>query len=193
MTKHSNKSSLLYNYIITDENNKIIKKSRVKKAESYVANFINTLCACFAEDWYRWSAVPMITTTGILYTKYNKAMSINGALGDLTRGIIVGSGTTAVDIEDYRIDTIIAHGTGAGQLQYSAVSFGAPTQTASVIKFIVTRTFTNGTGSDVTIREIGLYGVNDNSFLLIRDILTSPETIANNEKITFNYTIQTSL
>jgi len=194
MTKYNNKSSLLYNYTIADKNDTILKKSRLKKCNSYVANFISLLRNAFYNYSFAWWPGTLTKTTdGSVYRPSTQNLLVSSTTGDITQGLVVGSGDTAVDIEDYSLETIIANGTSAGQLQYSAVTFGAPTETSTVAKFIVTRTFTNGSGGDVTIKEIGLIGRGNYDSLLIRDVLTSPETIAHTEKITFNYTLQTSL
>lgn len=72
-------------------------------------------------------------------------------------------------------------------------------------KTVVQRSFTNGTGADVTVKEIGLYlfgsksgfytaGSNpDNSLVMIaRKVLETPVTIANGDTTPFQYTLDFS-
>lgn len=123
---------------------------------------------------------------------------LNALITDATFGTVVGSGTNAAAVTDTDLQTLIAHGTSSGQLQYSAVSFGAPTTDSSTTSFIVTRVFTNGSGGTVTVNEIGLvciaYGTDNNirNFLIVRDIPT-PITILNSQALTLNYTFKTTI
>lgn len=78
------------------------------------------------------------------------------ALGVDTYGIQVGSNATAVALSDYKLNTQITHGTGAGQLKYSGQSGFGPISSGSSRAFRLSRYFTNDSGGDVTIREVGL-------------------------------------
>ena len=114
-----------------------------------------------------------------------------------TYGILVGTGTTAPTIDDYRIETKITHGIGAGQLQYSAVAFGAPTSDGAVSHFTITRDFSNASGGPVTVREVGLVaqfgrmGSGSDYFLTIRDAVNI--TIPDGETLTVNYRLQATV
>ena len=71
-------------------------------------------------------------------------------------GIVVGSDSTAVDFDNYIPNAKIAHGAGAGELQYGLGevpnrSWADPTMTVSHA-----RTFANSSGGNVTVRESGL-------------------------------------
>jgi hypothetical protein len=83
--------------------------------------------------------------------------NIAAAAGDALRGIVVGTGTNAVVIGDYALQTKIVHGVGAGQLQYGLQSWVAPTTTGSTRKFTISRTWTNGTANPITVNEVGIY------------------------------------
>jgi hypothetical protein len=83
--------------------------------------------------------------------------TVLGASGEAW-GIVVGTGTTAVAITDYALGTLVAHGTGAGQLSHGAVSIGTvPTTSGSKRYFTINRSFTNNTVSNITLDEVGLY------------------------------------
>jgi hypothetical protein len=111
-----------------------------------------------------------------------------------TYGILVGTGTTAPTIDDYQMETKIPHGTGAGQLQYSAVAFGAPTSDGTVSHFTITRDFSNASGGPITVREVGLVvyfqrmGSGSGYYLTIRDAVNI--TIPDGETLTVNYRLQ---
>ncbi len=121
----------------------------------------------------------------------------NGPINDATYGIMVGTGTTAPTINDYQMETKIAHGVGAGQMQYSATSFGAPTEDGTTSHFTVTRDFANNSGGSITVREIGLinqfrdWGNAIRYFLTIRDAVNI--TVPDGETLTVNYRIQATV
>jgi len=103
-----------------------------------------------------------------------------GALGDIagasgadTRGLVVGTGTNAVTIADYALQTKIAHGISAGQLQYGSHTFIAPVTTGSNNDWYASRSFTNGSGGSITVNEIGIYYYASYYFLLERTKLAS--------------------
>lgn len=104
-------------------------------------------------------------------------------LGDATSGIIAGTGATAVDVGDYKIQTLIAHGVGSGQLQYQNMLFDNVTIVGSTLSFGVKRTFVNGSGASITINETGAYYVmnygGNKSLLYFRNVLLTPQVIVN--------------
>ncbi len=80
--------------------------------------------------------------------------------GSTAAGILVGSNVGAESFEDYVLLTLIANGTGAGQLSYVAseayvVSYVAGTKTLSAT---LVRYMNNNSPGDVTVREVGLVG-----------------------------------
>ena len=84
---------------------------------------------------------------------------------------MVGTGNTAPTINDYNLESKISHGTGAGQLQYGAVTFGEPTCDASSCHFTITRDFSNSSGAEIVVYEIGLIcravdGGNDKALII---------------------------
>ncbi len=98
-------------------------------------------------------------------------------IGDSTYGIQVGSGNAEESFEQYSLETLIAHGTGAGQISYGAME--APAETYETVSktysILHKRFFNNNSGSDITVHEIGLVGKHDNSYekvMYTRDLAT---------------------
>ena len=123
--------------------------------------------------------------------------AVNAAITVTTYGIQVGTGTGTESINDTAIGTLIAHGTGAGQLQYGAVTFGAPSTTATTTTFRITRVFTNGSAGAITVQEITLVGRQTGgapaaSFLLVRD-LTGAVSVGVGAQLTVNYNLTTTI
>jgi hypothetical protein len=83
------------------------------------------------------------------------------AIGVTTHGILAGTGTTAPAITNYGMQTLITHGTGAGQLSYAAQIMNTTLWTVSGSDSYCenARTLTNSTADTITIREVG-YVVN---------------------------------
>jgi len=78
--------------------------------------------------------------------------------GDSGRGLVVGSGSSPNTVDTYKLESLIPHGTSTGQLQYGETSVSGPTQVSpEVLEVQYYRSFTNGSGGDVVIRECGIY------------------------------------
>ena len=114
--------------------------------------------------------------------------------GNDTKGIVVGTGTTAVAIDDYKIETIIAHGTGSGQLDYGA-STVTSYESASEDYVLCQRVFTNLNAASLSVTESGIYVKNksDCCFCIARDIFASAYALANGDTLTVQYFIKVVL
>jgi len=116
-----------------------------------------------------------------------------------TQGIVVGSGSTAVTFSDYKLETIIGSGSGSGQLTYNASVWQAMTTPTDSSSWQVTRTFTNNSGSTITVREVGIYmesGLQAGgsiNFCGARDVLAEAVEVEALHVLTVTYTIQMTL
>jgi len=130
-------------------------------------------------------------------------MAATAASGDSAYGILVGSGSGSYSPNDTGLASLIPGTT----LSYGAVSVDKPTDTGSALQIVITRTFSNNSGSDVTVTEVGLVGVHylkitSSSGVLIRegpfyvllahDFLSSPITVPNGATLTVRYIINVS-
>lgn len=110
--------------------------------------------------------------------------------------IIVGTGTNAVSFSDYNLQTGIANGTAAGQLVYGPMIVdGALTVSGSDCYFLTARSFTNSSGSDITIHEVGLTSriANSSTQYFLIDRTLSAYTIANGNSVIITYKIMISV
>jgi len=122
-----------------------------------------------------------------------QAWCVNAASADANYGVMVGSGTTAVTVSDYALATKIAHGTGTGQLQYGAVTLIAPTIVGNDCYCEVVRGFTNGSGSTVTVAEIGLVDRYEGQalyWLMCRDVLGTAIDVLDTKTLTITYRVK---
>ncbi len=172
-----------------------------RKSESYVQQFLQLLFTqmTLASETY---PVSIRDTSNTLrdIAAANHGLASGGfifdvlaAAGTVTFGITVGTSNVAPTIADYVLGTPIAHGVGAGQLQYSIVSFGAPAADAATSQVTITRNFANGSGGAITVEEVGLYcraldivGPAARYFMIIRDV-TGGIVIPDGQTLTVNY------
>lgn len=103
--------------------------------------------------------------------------------GTTTRGIMIGTGTNAVTIEDYALQTQVTV-----NWTYGAVTFSLDNPAGNEWHINVIRTFTNSTGGSVDIKEIGLVGYTGATNHLI-DRTLHTITVANTAATTITYTI----
>jgi hypothetical protein len=145
--------------------------------------------------------IPIVDTGGVSRavigsgTSGYYAFRCNAGAGVVTNGIVAGTGTNAVTESDNALQTLIAHGTGSGQLSYGAVGFTAPATAGSTTSFTISRTLTNSSAGSITIREIGLYAQGyyastPGFFCIIRD--TTNQTVASTHNVVITYTIAVS-
>lgn len=178
-----------------------ITRHEEKLSESFVKQFLQLLWASCVRvgTGYRIKDYQVRDVDGDLNPVQVASTSFQANAGPNidTYGILAGTGTTAPAIDDYQMETKISHGIGAGQLQYSAVAFGAPTSDGTVSHFTITRDFSNASGSPVTVREVGLVvrfermGSGYDYYLTIRDAVNI--TIPDGETLTVNYRLQAAV
>ena len=103
-------------------------------------------------------------------------------------GIVVGTGTNAVTVTDFALQTPIADGTDSGQLEYLSCGMTNYRISGNTGSFDIERLFRNSSGGSITINEIALYGgsidfngialySNPRSFCLIRDLVSPGFTL----------------
>ena len=119
-------------------------------------------------------------------------------LGD-SIGIQVGSNATAPTPTDYAMNTRIAHGQAVGQLVYAGCEVEPPVISAPNATMLIRRYFTNKSGGNVIVREVGLYTIGLTgattgfAFLICRDALATDITVLNNELLRVEYTMQVTV
>ena len=117
------------------------------------------------------------------------AFLANGASGDITRGVVVGSGSTPVTADDYKLESIIAHGTGVGQLSYDMVAIQKMPPVGSTIVIAVTRIVSNNSAAPVSFSELGIYQVGQAAIMTLRDVIASPVVLNLGESALIAYKI----
>ncbi|MDD5539698.1 MAG: hypothetical protein PHG61_03300 [Candidatus Marinimicrobia bacterium] len=179
-------------WMVRDTKTGEVTEHVIKRSESYVRGFLD-LFYVQTNQISRDSLYQLRDTSNALQDVAQSAYSFrcNAGAGIITHGIMVGTDNTAPTINDYKIGTLIAHGVGAGQLQYGAVTFGAPASDATTSQFTITRNFANASGGVVTVEEVGLYNITRTYatsyyIMTIRDV-TGGIAVPNGQTLTVNY------
>ena len=192
---------LRYSYEIR-EDGKLIKAIKPKKCKSFTNNWAAIMYGIMGGGFCSITDVDNSTINACLGVKFGAAytcnMSIASGAGAETSGIQVGTGTTAPTIDDYVMETLIAHGSSASQLQYAACTVGSASSDASDATFRATRVFTNASGGSITVEEIGIvmlinYDQGSGAYALIVRDVTGGIAVANTQSLTLNYDFTTSL
>jgi len=196
---------LYYRIIVKDKNGKVIKKTRLRRSRSFTIAMLQFIEQLICRDYDSTIDAPYViikNTVGVNKTLHpsmsNSVCAVFCPDNSSTWGILVGTGTTAPTNMDYNLATQIAHGTGAGQLDYGAHSRVQAREVGSNVDLVISRSFYNGSGNTVTIKEIGFTcaSMDDTAnpfyFLLARDVV-SDTPVLNTETATVQFTLRTTV
>jgi hypothetical protein len=194
---------------VKDKNGKLIEHKRFK-SHSWLKQWIQILKGEFAtrhaytvgsgnvninDEGGSSRAYPPHTTGTQAMNTMN--LSTLGDAGDVTQGIIVGSSDTSNSLATYSLASKIGHGSGSGQLIYGAETVEDVSNPSGMnLQFRVIRAFTNNSGASVTAKEIGILvkkvdtSFNARSFLIVRDVLSSPSSVPDGATMTVRYIIK---
>ena len=183
------------------------------RSKSWVRNFYNWMVtqqmACNSNilgTTYEAGTLAVKDTNGIVRSHGTYAIRLNevasgygyrGATGSTTNGIVAGTGNAAESFESHILDSLIANGTGAGQLQYQEMSAPTPVWDSQNKTFTLEleRIMINSSGGAIDVKEVGLialliYAVTVSRYLVARDVLSSSVNVPNESQIKATYTIQ---
>ncbi|MBA7698859.1 hypothetical protein ES703_107542 [subsurface metagenome] len=128
---------------------------------------------------------------------YNTELVDHGFRGDsasTSNGIVVGSGDNAESFEDYALQTLIAEGSGAGQLNYilsevPVASYEAGPKTWSIT---MVRYMNNNSGGNINVNEAALVAEENYQKMACytRDKLPATVTVPDTGQLKVTYTIQ---
>jgi len=182
--------SLSYEVIVTDKEGQVIQRE-------------NGTARSFTEAWNKMinsnarqgsNTIKDTDGTDRSVGAASSHLRASAGIGDVSRGIRVGRGTTPVDISDYALDNPVDEGTGPGQLSHQEMQFSDPAVVGSDCSFKLWRVMFNYTGALVSgIREIGCYVMMASYYALaFRDVLVSSFSVPDGGAITITYEIKVS-
>jgi len=171
---------------------KLISKTPMRRSKSFVLQFLQILEA----QMFPSVDVAITDTSDYPYDTPDEVGNFDceGPVGNVNEGTVVGTGTTAPDNLDNKMETKIAHGSGAGELNYGAQSKTTTAEVGANVDFIITRTFTNGSGNTINVTEAGLQTRYDSTrfALSIHDTFEAV-AVDNGQVLTVTYTIRTTV
>ena len=183
-------------YITTKVTNRygktVYKKTRA--CHSLVLAFLQIL----EVQLYPSSGVSIKDSSGSDNVTVDNAASFNaeGGATQVAWGIVVGTGSTPQANDDYVMETLIAHGSGATQLNYGATSKVAAQVVGGNVDFVLQRTFVNGSGGTINVTEFGIYmssntGSGTDYNLGMHDVVGAV-AVLNGQTLTVTYTFRTT-
>jgi hypothetical protein len=145
----------------------------------------------------RYDTDDMITISGTDPDSRNASYGILAQAADDTMGLIIGTGSTAEDFEDYTIETLTPNGSGAGppiEFDYTQSELHSVTNSTLTLKDTRIRDFNNNSGSSEDIEEVAeymqVYQVAARVIMTIRDV-TGGDTVA--DAAQYRVTLESSL
>lgn len=100
----------------------------------------------------------------------------------------VGTGDTSFSVEQFKLDSIVTTGAGAGQLVINAMNALTAAYANKTWTGVLSRIFNNNSGSPITIKETGLSG-NIADICWERSVLSPAIIVPNGAQLTVSYRI----
>ena len=179
-------------YRITQKNGILLRRLAYSEpAHSFVQQWVRSIKGY----WQQAAEANVRNTSGNLVGYTFNNVRITAPAGDTTHGTVLGTGTNAVTIEDYALQTKINHGSAAGQLDYKAQGFTPYELVGSTAKFKTTRQLENLSGGTITVNEAAIY-LRDGAgqyFCLLRDLVAGGFDIPHTQIAEFRYTFKATI
>lgn len=175
---------------VKDKAGNILYKQK-KEANSLVKGFISLLCAQMVSN-----GVPNQQIIDGSYVTANPNASTLASIGTAggLQGIVVGTGTGTVSLTDHKLDTVITHGIGNGQLQYAAGGYTYPVTSGNTQYFTISKIFTNGSAGTINATEVGIYAYNGAAgYNMCIDRTLLAFSVLSGATATITYTIQVTV
>lgn len=164
--------------------------SRINSETTYKAGSLALMDASGSETSSLYSSIcayksSSSSTIGCDLTSYI------GSSGKSDQGIVIGTGTEAESFEGYTLGTLIANGTGSGQMSYAAQEATTMSYDSGTKVMIATliRYFNNNSGGVINVSEVGWYVYYRPSIMVSRDLQSPTVAVADADQLKVTYTI----
>jgi hypothetical protein len=140
-------------------------------------------------------------TSAFTYWGYYGSIEASGGYfepaSSTAHGIRIGTDNTAEALNDYSLGSLIAHGTGAGQMQYSVTSLTEAWDAGNSRWYAQwDREFTNGSSGSITVNEMDMVfnaNAQSNSYMqMYRDVIGGGQAVDVGESLGVTYEIRHS-
>lgn len=171
---------------LRDVSGRLIKRFPWKSANSLLKQFIQVLAVQMSQI-----AQSIRTTINTLISlgAETSSFQVNAGIDITTWGILIGTGTTAVTMTDYKLVTQVS-----ANVAHGAVSLAVENPDAATWRLAISRAFTNNTGASLGIREVAIYfdpGAWAEMICLDRTLYSVD--VPNGVAVTFTYRITVTL
>ena len=181
---------------VRDVEGRIVRRGRWRRSHSFVKQFPQMLLCRMRSS----GDVPATDIAGAsrnmqrLGSGDGGFMNTGGILGVDAQGVVIGTGSTPVGVDDYALEAKIAHGTGGGQMEYGVGTFSSVSVAGGTASFTTVRSFVNSSGASITVNEYGMYTtVHDGGtwryYLSARDLITGGQAVEHGQAITIEYRV----
>lgn len=188
---------LLLRLVVKDEKGQVIQDTGQMPSKSYVLAFLRYIYCLFDNPGNYLQKATNGTNLYIYYTTQDGEdhCRADAPTANDDYGIVVGTGTTAVDNIDHKLDTQLTEGAGAGNISHGAMVVGSAGVVGANVDLVLNRAFTNNTGSTIAVAEAGVYIARAASWYhcIIRDVLPSPVNVPDKCSLTVYYTLRTTV
>lgn len=185
--------------IVKDPDGRIVSDTGEKPSKSFLIAFLIFLGALF--DGVDTSAKELDAGMGPIYVSGSYPIyqtAVKAPINVSTYGIQIGTGDTAEDNEDYKLDTQLTEGVGAGNITHGAVVLDTVAVVGANVDMDINRAFTNATGSAIVVKEAGIVLMNQPYpgqyfHLIIRDVLPASVEVPDKCSLAVIYTVRTTV
>ncbi len=185
------KHELWYSVVVRDRHGKVLSRER-RRSRSFLKAWNQIVCAQMKAG----GVLSVLDTSGVSrnISDGDTSFKMNQAGAGTDWGLRVGTGNTPVAIDDYALETPIAQGTAAGQMEHQVCTVATSVVSAPSCYFVVSRTITNNSGDSITVREAALYMQNATmEFCGTRDVFGAPQVVPDGGSVTVDWTIQVTV
>lgn len=171
---------------ITDGSGKIVKRYPWTRANSLIKQFIQDMMAHMSQV-----AQTVLDITNVARTCAVSGSGIDcaAAAALTTKGIVIGTGTNAVAMTDYALQTQVT-----ANIDHGSMSIGLENPDANTWRVALQRAFVNNTGGTLSIKEVGLYAlISGLTFSMCIDRTLYSVDVASGLTLTLTYRITISL
>ncbi|GAG87017.1 unnamed protein product [marine sediment metagenome] len=180
MMKKENKThgvQLLIRCVVRDPDGKIVTDTGRKPAKSFVLQFLDFIHGLFyITGASEKDAKDVNNVTDRFVRGFSACAShfyADAGINDSSHGVVIGTGDTAETNIDYKLETQLTEGVGAGNITHGTTVVDSAGEVGANVDMEIKRAFINNTGSAITVKEAGVYvkGMAGNAFCIIRDVL----------------------
>ncbi|HUW46257.1 MAG TPA: hypothetical protein VMW50_10750 [Dehalococcoidia bacterium] len=197
--KKSHGVQLLIRTVVKDPEGKVLSDIGQKPSKSFVIQFLE-----FLRFLFHGAATSKLATDtdglerGIYRTTEacSATFFADAGVNESLWGIVVGTGDTAETNTDYKLDTQLGEGAGAGQITHGAMTIGITAVVGANVDLELKRAFTNNTGSAIIVKEAGVYvrcSYAVVEFCIVRDVLLASINVPDRCSLSVYYTLRTTV